>query len=371
VAEDLKAVGDAFSLPGDFERADPLGSGHIHDTFVAAYHRAEEVERYVFQRLNTHVFHEPRALAANIERITEHLRQKLAGRGTADPERRCLRALSSPSGEGVVVDAAGAHWRAFPYIEGTRTIETGATPAEAREAARAFGRFAADLVDLGDPRLAVTIPDFHDTAKRVARLDVVAREDAERRAAAVSAELAAAMRSWERLERGLAAVGAADLPRRVMHNDCKLNNLLLDAHSGEGLCVIDLDTTMDGTILCDFGELVRSGACRVAEDEGDLTAVALDLALFEAIAEGYWEGARGFLVESEIRALPLAGPVLTFENAIRFLTDHLEGDVYFRARREGQNLDRARRHLRLLDSMFAVEETLQRTIEGLRVSNPA
>lgn len=371
VTEDLQALGDEFSIPGEFACANPLGSGHIHDTFVAEYRRGGGLERYVLQRLNTRVFDDPRALAANLQRITEHLRARLTVRGCADPERRCLRPLLNSAADGWAVDSAGAYWRAFPYIEGTRTVERVEHASEAREAARAFGRFAADLIDLGEPRLVQTIPDFHDTAKRVRRLEVVVQADPHGRVAAVAAELDQAARSWERLERGLIAVDASNLPRRVMHNDCKLNNLLLDAESGEGLCVIDLDTTMDGTILCDFGELVRSGACRAAEDESDLAKVEIDLDLFGAIAEGYWLGARDFLCELEIRALPLAGPVLTLENAVRFLTDYLEGDVYFRTRREGQNLDRARRHLRLLDSMFAAVDTLRRKVEGLSAENPA
>jgi len=371
VTEDLQAVAGEFALPGEFVRADPLGSGHIHDTFVVEYRRRGERQRYVLQRLNTRVFVDPAALATNLQRITEHIRSKLAERGDRDPERRCLRPLPNAAGDASVVDSTGAYWRAFPFIEGTRTLEGGERAADVREAARAFGRFAADLVDLAEPRLTPTIPGFHDTEKRVRRLEAVIRADPNRRAAAIAVELGAAARGWERLERRLAEIGASNLPRRIMHNDCKLNNLLLDAETGEGLCVIDLDTTMDSTILCDFGELVRSGACRATEDERDLDRVELDVDRFGAIAEGYWGGVRGFLSEPEVRALPLAGPVLTLENAVRFLTDHLEGDVYFRTRREGQNLDRARRHLRLLDSMFAAQDTLTRKIEELDSGNSA
>jgi Ser/Thr protein kinase RdoA (MazF antagonist) len=365
VNEELRAVGAEFRIAGEFLRATPLGSGHIHQTFVAEYLHGGRVSQIVLQCLNTRIFQNPRALTENLHRITEHLRSKLVARGHSDCERRCLRPLANEEGDEIVIAASGAHWRAFPYIEGTRTVDQIESAAQAREAARAYAQFAADLADLPEPRLATPIPDFHDVAKRVRRLDEARRADPHRRAAAVTAESDAAARAWERIEGDLAAIGAADLPRRVMHNDCKLNNLLLDSKTGEGLCVIDLDTTMDATILCDFGELVRSGACRAAEDERDLAAIEFESELFEALAEGYMVGAYGFLSDLERTALPLAGGLLTLENAVRFLTDHLEGDVYFRTQREGQNLDRARAQLRLVESMLAAGDELRRIVERL------
>jgi Ser/Thr protein kinase RdoA (MazF antagonist) len=367
VNEVLRAVGAEFRITGDFAGANPLGSGHIHETFVTEYRHGGALERTVLQRLNTRIFADPRALDVNLRRITAHLRAKLAERGCAEIERRCLRPLTTAGGEGIVVDADGAHWRAFPYIEGTRSRDRIESVSQAREAARAFAEFAADLSDLPDPRLAITLPDFHDAKNRLEQLEAAVRADPKQRVAGVAAELEAAARSWDRIERALAEVDADQLPRRVMHNDCKLNNLLLDATTGEGLCVIDLDTTMDGTVLCDFGELVRSGTCRAAEDERNLASIEFEADLFAAIAEGYWRGAAAFLTEPEGRALPIAGPVLTFENAVRFLTDHLEGDVYFRIHREGQNLDRARAQLRLLESMLAAYADLRRTVERVSV----
>jgi Ser/Thr protein kinase RdoA (MazF antagonist) len=230
--------------------------------------------------------------------------------------------------------------------------------------ARAFGEFAADLVDLPGPSLAVTIPDFHDLAHRFAQLQEAARSDTAGRAGGVTAEIESASRSYENLQRALAEAGCSALPRRVMHNDCKLDNVLLDVETGECLCVIDLDTVMDGTVLCDFGELVRSGTCRSPEDERNLAAMAFDDELFGALSEGYLAGTGCFLDETERRALPLAGLALTLENAIRFLADHLSGDVYFRIHRAGHNLDRARAQLRLVELMSGRLDAARRAVEA-------
>jgi len=220
-------------------------------------------------------------------------------------------------------------------------------------------------VDLPQPPLAVTIPDFHDLGKRFEQLQEAVRANPHGRAAAVAAEIESASRWYDHLERALAETAFSSLPRRVVHNDCKLNNLLLDADSGEGLCVIDLDTVMDGTLLCDFGELVRSGASHAAEDEPNLAAIRFDLELFTALAEGYLAGTGGFLTSEELHALPLAGPTLTLENAVRFLADHLAGDGYFRIHHAGQNLDRARAQFRLAEQMLDALDTTRRIVANL------
>jgi Ser/Thr protein kinase RdoA (MazF antagonist) len=313
--------------------------------------------------MNTRVFRDPVALCDNIVRISDHLRCKLAARGVPDRERRCLTVIRARDGHPFCVDDAGAFWRVFRFIEGTRTCDTVEGRAQAYEAARVFGEFAADLVDLPGPPLAVTVPAFHDLTKRFAQLQEVVRADSHGRAAAVRAEIDTASRWYERLEDALAEAAFCTLPRRVVHNDCKLNNVLLDVETGEGLCAIDLDTVMEGTVLCDFGELVRSGTCRSPEDERDLASLVFDRELFLALTAGYLAGTADFLTEAEKRILPLAGPDLTLENAVRFLADHLSGDVYFRIHREGHNLDRARTQLRLVELMMEDIEEARRAVE--------
>jgi Ser/Thr protein kinase RdoA (MazF antagonist) len=360
----MRSLGERFRIEGQFLGARAHGSGHIHDTFVAEYAVNGTPLRYLLQRINTRVFRDPVALCDNIVRIGDHLRRKLAARGVPDPERRCLTVIRARDGRPFCVDAEGGYWRAFLFIDGTRTCDTAEGPAQAYQAARVFGQFAADLIDLPGPPPAVTIPDFHDLAKRFARLRETVRADSHGRAAAVRAEIDSASRWYERLECALAEAAFSTLPRRVVHNDCKLNNVLMDAETGEGLCAIDLDTVMEGTVLCDFGELVRSGTCRSLEDERDLASMAFDRELFVALTAGYLAGAADLLTEEEKRILPLAGPDLTLENAIRFLADHLSGDVYFRIHREGHNLDRARAQLRLVELMMENLEDARRVVEA-------
>jgi hypothetical protein len=348
---DLRAVGERFAIEGSFVAGGPHGSGHIHDTFVATWDHAGRRSRFVHQCLNTRVFRDPAGVMRNLERVTGHVRASLAREGVRDLERRCLSLVPARDGASACRDEEGRVWRTFRFVEGARSHDVPGDPAVAFEAARAFADFAARLVDLDPRELAVTIPRFHDLASRFADLAAVQRSDALGRAAAAGRELELAARWHERLTAALAREGAAALPRRSVHNDCKINNVLVDDASGEALCVIDLDTVMEGTVLFDFGDLVRTAACPAAEDEPDLAAVRFDLGLFEALARGYVAGGAAFLGEAEVGVLPLAGSTLALENAIRFLTDHLQGDVYFRIHRPGHNLDRARAQLRLVELM--------------------
>jgi aminoglycoside phosphotransferase (APT) family kinase protein len=345
----LREIGSSFAIPGQFRAGGRHGSGHIHDTFVVAYEESGRRRRYVHQRLNSGVFRDPEQLMQNLLRVTQHLRERLEALGHADAERRTLRLVPTRAGRPFHVDAEGRYWRTLHYVEGTRSVDSIESAAQAYEVARAFGAFAGLLDDLGPPALAEPIPHFHDLGRRVEALERAAADDPHGRARGVAAELENARRQHADAQLALDDLGP--LPRRVVHNDCKVNNLLLDEATGEGLCVIDLDTVMEGTLLCDFGELVRTGACPASEDERDLTRIGFDLERFAALARGYRQGLGARVGAAELRGLPFAGPTLALENAVRFLTDHLEGDVYFRIRREGHNLDRARAQLQLATRM--------------------
>ena len=360
--DDLAALrGALLELLPDraLEDAEVLKRGHIHDTIVARCRSSAGIgERFVVQRVNASVFRDPDALTANVVRVTSHVRDALRARAVVDVARRCLDPVISPAGNALHRGRDGELWRAFPFIEGTHAIDTPESPEQAAAAARAFGGFVADLADLDPAQLAETIPHFHDLAWRCTALEAARHADPVGRAREVSAELAAVHRAAD----GLLAtpeLAPGALPRRVVHNDCKLNNLLLDDRSGEALCVVDLDTVMPGTVLFDFGELARTGACPAAEDEVDLARVRVDRELFTALAHGFVTGARGLLTATEVRALALAGPLMALENGVRFLTDHLEGDHYFRIARPGHNLDRARAQLRLAERMLEAEAELR------------
>jgi Ser/Thr protein kinase RdoA (MazF antagonist) len=350
--EGLGDIAPHFAIAGELRRAKPHGSGHIHDTFVAEYECEGTRSRFLHQRLNTRIFRDAEGLMRNVVRVTDHLRAALLRRGTADAERRCLRVVPTREGHPLYVDARGESWRTYVLIEGAHSIDGCEHPEQAFHAARAFGAFAADLADLDAATLVETLPGFHDLSGRAAAFERALRADALRRASDAGDEADALRAQCARVQRELALRGAATAPRRVVHNDCKINNVLFDDASGEGLCVIDLDTVMPGSVLCDFGDLVRTATCPAPEDETDLSRVRFDLELFRALARGYRSGMGSLLTPAELRLLPVAGPALALENALRFLTDHLEGDVYFRTQRPGHNLERCRAQLRLLDHML-------------------
>jgi Ser/Thr protein kinase RdoA (MazF antagonist) len=351
-----------FAVDGECVAAAKLGRGHIHDTWIGSWQTPAGPRRVVHQRVNTHVFRDPALLMRNWLRVTEHVRAALLRVGASDVERRCLRAIPARSGAPWYEDA-GEVWRAFPFVEGTRSFDAPDGPARAHEAARAFGAFAAQLADLDPGAIGESIPRFHDFAWRVANLEATAAADAQGRARGAAEDLARARRLAAEVERALAGEGAGALPRRVVHNDCKLNNVLFDIASGEGLCVIDLDTVMPGSVLADFGDLVRTAACPAAEDETDLSRVHVDAALYEALVRGYLAGTGTLLTALEFALLPLAGPLLALETGIRFLTDHLAGDAYFRIHRPGHNLDRARTQLRLTEELLAGLGEARRLVE--------
>jgi Ser/Thr protein kinase RdoA (MazF antagonist) len=222
------------------------------------------------------------------------------------------------------------------------------------------------MADWEGPRPAITIPDFHNLELRYAALEAAIRSDSHGRVKSVAVEIEQSVGWYETLTGSIRAEGAENLPIRIAHNDCKINNVLLDAETGEGLCAIDLDTAMDGTVLADFGELVRTSSSRSAEDEVGVAEMAIEPDLVRGVARGYLAGMGAILTAQEYNALPLAGSLMAFENAIRFLTDHLSGDVYFRIHRDAQNLDRARTQLRRVELLDAERDAIREIIESAR-----
>ena len=296
----------------------------------------------------------------NVVRVTEHLCARHAGE--KDAERRRLRLVSTRAGDAWLVDDEGDFWRTYLFVEGSHALDSARRPEDGYQAARAFGGFLADLADLPGTDLVETIAGFHDLDARMQALTRAARTDAFGRLPDARAELARAEALHARVARILG--GADPLPRRVVHNDCKLNNVLLDDITGRGLCVIDLDTVMEGTVLCDFGDLVRSAASSSPEDERDLDNIRFELDRFEALTRGYLDGVGAQLSRPERAALALAGPRMTLETGVRFLTDHLEGDVYFRTGRSAHNLDRCRCQLTLAERMLDALAAARRIVDA-------
>lgn len=358
----IPKIGCWFAIEGQFLDAHPYGFGHINETYAASYQTLEGIRRYVFQQINTQVFKNPEKVMQNALTVTQWIRQKILASG-GDPSRKCLHFIPTRDGTYCFQYADGSYWRVYELIEGAHTYETPQNLYHVYTAARAYAEFQHHLSELPTEKLCETIPDFHNTPLRFSKFLQVLQEDPFNRASQVKSEIRFILNREEDTKIISDQIATGRVPPRIAHNDTKLNNVLIDDRSGEGICVIDLDTTMPGSSLYDFGDLVRSGATSAAEDEPDLEKVNFDLQLFEHIAKGYLEIARLFLTPLEISLLPLAAKIITLEQAIRFLTDYLSGDVYYKIRRPNHNLDRARTQIKLVSSIENQMENLVALVE--------
>lgn len=335
----------------------PLRRGHINDTYLVRY--ADGGDR-VLQRLNTYVFPKPEQVMENIQRVTRHLAGKCHGR--PDAEMRCLRVIPTVDGSSFHRDANGHCWRMYPRLQPVQSFDQMQTARQAHCVGHSFGEFQAQLADLPAPRLHEVIADFHNTPKRLNRLLEVSGHARPERLQAAAELLKFAVARRGSAERLLARHAQGDFPERITHNDTKLNNLLFD-HSGQHpLCVVDLDTVMPGLVHYDFGDMVRTGCSLAAEDEPDLSKVDFSRELFRGLVEGYLEAGRDFLWEAEVEELAFAGTLLTLEVGIRFLTDYLEEDVYFKTHHPEHNLQRARSQFALVARLEAAEPELREIV---------
>lgn len=363
---DLAGVVDAFQIEGTFLDAAPYGSGHINDTYASRVRAADgTVVRYIHQKINHTVFRDPARLMDNIARVTAHQRRKILADG-GNPHRECLTLVPSADGAPVHRDEGGSWWRTYLFIEGARTYDLVERPEHAYHAGRAFGLFQKRLADLPAPRLHETIPNFHHTPKRVSALEKAVRRDTAGRSGAAKAEIDFALARADMATRLVDLQAEGRLPERITHNDTKFNNVMIDEATGEGVCVIDLDTVMPGLAVYDFGDSVRTGANAATEDERDLSKVSLKIEMFDGLTRGYLEAAGNILTAEEIDELAFSARLITYEIGIRFLADHLAGDVYFKVHRQGHNLDRARVQFALVADIERRGEAMQAIIERHR-----
>ncbi len=338
--EAARAACTAFELPAHVQGIYRHGNGHIHQTYRAGTAAGD----FLLQGLNAQVFPDLEAIAENTARIAGHL--------ALHPGRTRVRLTPRPTrtGNWLHRDAAGAVWRVFDFIPGAICHEIAPNPGIIETAARAFGDYQLRLADLPAPPLRETLPGFHDTRRRFTQLEHAIATDPAGRRDGATPEIAALLE-----RRPLAgALQDLDLPQRTVHNDTKLNNLLFDAATGEALCVIDWDTTMPGLAAHDYGDMVRTMAGNCAEDEPDASRVLLLPERLDAIRRGYLDAVADWLTPAEIGSLELGARTILFEQACRFLTDHLAGDVYYPVNQPGHNLVRARVQLSLLASLEAL-----------------
>ena len=321
--------------------------------------------RYIHQRINHKIFKDPVALMENIERVTAHSLARLMDLDHPEARRRTLTVVPGMDGKPYVMDRDGNYWRTYPFIERARGHDEIRSNLQAEQAAKAFGEFQKLAADLGGVRLHETIPDFHHTPKRLEALQQAIEADIAGRARSCKAEIEFALARAADCRRVTDLLSAGVIPERVTHNDTKLNNVLLDDVTSEGVCVIDLDTTMPGSVLYDFGDMVRTATPTTREDEVDISLVGIRLDRFDALVRGYLDSASSFLNRAEIDLLAFSGKLLTLECGIRFLTDYLHGDVYFKTKRPGHNIDRCRAQFAMVT---AIEENLDRMEEMVQAA---
>ncbi|MEA3308490.1 MAG: aminoglycoside phosphotransferase family protein [Chloroflexota bacterium] len=345
----LAEVSRQFQLHGEVQAIQPYGCGHINDTYLINCNHTSAID-YILQRVNHHVFTKPAELMQNIARVTAHLRQKIRARG-GDVERETLNLIPTVDDELFYQHSDGTYWRVYLFITGAQTYQQVTSLAHVYHAAEAFGHFQELLSDFPVEELHETIPYFHHTRQRFEAFEATVAADGLGRAFAVQPEIEFVRAREAECSVLVDLIAEGKLPQRVTHNDTKFNNIMIDDETGRGICVIDLDTVMPGLSLYDFGDAVRSAANPAAEDTRELSQVRIDLGIFERLAHGYLDALRGTLTPLEIEYLPFSARLMTFENGIRFLTDYLQGDTYFKIHRENQNLDRCRVQLRLLADM--------------------
>jgi Ser/Thr protein kinase RdoA (MazF antagonist) len=342
-----------FGIYGEFLCVAPFGGGHINETCLSEWSQAGNIVRYTHQRINHTIFLHPDEIMENIQRVTNHIRGKLQAAGEKDWTRQALTVIPAKDGKLFVRDPDGGWWRTYLFIEKCHTQDITSSPQEARFLGKSIGNFQKQLADLGSPRLFDSIPDFHNMEKRYIRFNKAVTDNPKGRVKEVQAEIDFLKENEERGGILIRSIREGKIPERITHNDTKMNNILIDDETGNALCILDLDTVMPGTSLFDVGDLIRTVTTRAAEDEIDLSKVVFDLNYFEPLLAGYLSEALEFLNDEEKALLAESGRNLTHIMALRFLTDYIEGDVYYHIARPSHNIDRCRNQIALIKSMDA------------------
>lgn len=354
----LKEAIANFNYFGRLKACEPFGSGHINDTYRLTFEIGDMGDVYVIlQRMNREIFKKPVELMENIVGVTSHLRKKIIKAG-GDPERETLNVILAKDGKAYYVDSMGEYWRSFKYITEATSYDLVEKPEDFYESAVAFGHFQRMLADYPAETLHETIEGFHDTKARLRVFKEAVEKDVCGRAASVQKEIDFVLSHEDTANVFGDLLEKGELPLRVTHNDTKLNNIMIDNTTRKGICVIDLDTVMPGLAMNDFGDSIRFGASTAEEDEQDLSKVSCSMELFELYVKGFLEGCAGSLTDKEVEMLPMGAKVMTYECGMRFLTDYLEGDHYFKIHREGHNLDRARTQFKLVADMESKWDTM-------------
>lgn len=357
----LREIFSRFKAEGSYLKGYPYGSGHIHDTFLV---ETDGPDNYIMQRLNSNVFKNIPQMQENIERVTMHIREKLRLKKSTDIKRECLTFIYSSTGKTWITDGGGNYWRISIFIPDHRTYDIMDTPLKAIEAGKAIGKFQSMLADFKGKPLNETIPYFQHVGKRLETFSVKIKEDRAGRVSSVKDEIEFFAERAEKMKVIINLGTEGIIPLRITHNDTKFNNILLDKND-KALCLIDLDTVMPGYIHYDFGDAMRTGANIAAEDEADLSKVNFELGMFRAFSEGYLSEAGTILTSSELEYLAFSPLLITYTQAVRFLTDYIDGDRYYKIHHEHHNLQRTKAQIKLVRSMEEQYGEMQNIISGL------
>lgn len=362
---EIKEVIRQFRFEGKYIGAEELKSGNVNGTYRLHYSAANgNRSDYILQRINTYAFKKPEQVTENIVRVTEHLRRTMLAAGE-NPENRVLTCIPTRDGEFMYRDQQNHYWRAYRYIHNAFAYDRVEKPEHFREAGRAFGEFQRMLSDFTAEDLYETIPHFHDTRKRFYAFVAAVDEDKVGRVPELDKEIDFFFDRRKMMSSIVRRIDDGRIPVRVTHNDTKINNIMIDENTGKAVCVIDLDTVMAGSALYDYGDAIRFGANTAAEDEPDTSKISLDLNLFREFTDGFLSEVGDLLTEEEIRCLPLSIKVMTCELAMRFLTDYIDGDLYFRVNSPEHNLVRAHAQMRLLEDVESKSDEMNAIIEEL------
>ena len=345
---DIKKIAEGFGISTEDLSFDECTIGHINSTFFVKTGASAEVE-YVFQKINTSIFKKPDELMSNVFKVTEHISKKLKEEN--DTLSTTLFFLKTKNGEPGLDDGEGGYWRVYRYVRNAHSLNGADSPEVFEKSGYAFGNFQRLLADFDASVLYETIPNFHNTVSRLNDFKTALDKNLANRRDSITEDIAFVLDRADKCSYVTDGIADGRFPLRVTHNDTKLNNLLWDNETEKCICVIDLDTVMPGSVLYDFGDSIRFGASSAAEDETDLSKVYVCLDKYEAYVKGFISGTNGALTSEELLAFPMGAYVITFETGIRFLTDYLNGDTYFRTHYPSHNLDRARNQFKLVKSL--------------------
>lgn len=352
----------AFPFKGKMKQVDAYGNGHINDTFLLVFEHETKITRYILQRINHIVFTNPEQVMENILGVTSFLREKMKKAGY-DSDRKTLQVMLTKYGKPYYKDKIGCYWRVYNFISHAVSYSLVEKEEDFYESAVAFGTFQKLLSDFPVEQLHNTIPNFHNTQQRYENCMKVISEDINGRVKEVKQEIMFVREHEGEMNTLVKLLENGEIPMRVTHNDTKLNNVMLDADTGKGICIIDLDTVMPGSALYDFGDSIRFGASTAKEDEKDLSIVQCSMKLFEIYTKGFLYGTGDSLTPKEVELLPMGAKLMTLECGMRFLTDYLQGDIYFKTAYASHNLDRCRTQFKLVQDMESKWDTMQNIVK--------